>query len=381
MSAKSLHTCTLSVLALATVTVGGCTMIREFWEDHVSGIDDSLREPTGYYQHAEAVQAADRLRIPEGLEVPLQDRSMQVPPLPEGAELYPVGEDMDVRAPTAPLRSTLGMRTQWAQGEAIVWFQRGGAHGINDENDAMQVLSEVLEQMPVKIGEMSEDEYQITTEAADFNEFGSPYNQADYDSGALRYRQIYRLRIGRSPVGELGIATSLIGSMTLTATSQKNIADYLNPTEQQRFAMGFSNQIIKLIDHRATAGVAMPDQVNVLLDRDSNNRDCLSVDAPYERTWDALRAMLPKYNWNIDEYSLSNGRIKLDVKDQDSQVYHSQGVDSFEVEEGTYYIRLGVEGERSVITFYDKDDKPLPPGEVSRIYSGFAKALARQLTQ
>ena len=91
--------------------------------------------------------------------------------------------------------------------------------------------------------------------------------------------------------------------------------------------------------------------------------------------------MLPKFNWNVTEYSLSKGSIKFEADDQDAEVFHSQGVDSFALEEDDYMLRLGEENGKSVITFYDGDEKALPAATVDRIYSGFSQALSRELTE
>lgn len=373
----------LTTLSAAQLSACGVTdVVLDYWEYYMGDVDESLREPTGYYEHAEIKQLPDRLQVPAGLENPPLDRAFAVPDLPPGAESLPVGEQMDIRAPIAPLRSDVGVHSQWRAGEAIVWFEPGGAHGIHSEDEAWFLLGSVLKGMHVEPGKISDEDYILTTKSADFNEFGAPYNESDLGSRALRYRQIYRVRIGRSESGDLGIATSLIGSMTLLASTQKSVENLLSPIEQQRFAMGFSNQIIHLLEERAKAVRNIPEIVNVVLSKDSNNRDCfMVVNVPYEITWKVLHEMLPKYKWTIKSYSLSKGSIQVTIEDDDPDIYHDLGVDSFALEEEDYIIRVGIEGDNCVITFYDDHDKPLDSSLILRMYSGFSKALSRELTQ
>ena len=368
----------VSACAVLVMNLSGCTNVKEYWEYYLGGIDEYAREATGFEKVAEAKQRRGTIRVPQGLEDPKTDPTMDVPPISKKAMSYPVGDDLDIRAPVAPLRSDLGVHSQWSNGEAIVWFEQGGEHGVSSEADAWRLLGTVLKKMNIGTGKVSADQYSLTTAVRDFNEFGAPYTQADLNGGAMKYRQVYRIRIGRNQNGELGIASTLIGSMTILPLSGKNIEDVLNPIEQERFAMGFSNAIIHVLDGSSDEGTTSGNAA-VVLGRDHNGNEALMVDAHYETVWAALRKMLPEYNWEIREFSLSNGRLLVDVDDQDAELFHNKGVDSFAIDEGEYTVRVGEEDSKTVITFYDKDGMPLKAGTVDRIYSGFAQALTREL--
>ncbi len=370
----------VSACALFLMNLSGCTTVKEYWEYYLGGIDENAREATGFEKIAEAKQHGGTIRVPQGLEDPKTDPTMDVPPISKKAMSYPVGDDLDIRAPVAPLRSDLGVHSQWSHGEAIVWFEQGGEHGVSSEADAWRLLGTVLKKMNIGTGKVSADQYSLTTAVRDFNEFGAPYTPADLNGGAMKYRQVYRIRIGRNQNGDLGIASTLIGSMTILPLSGKNIEDVLNPIEQERFAMGFSNAIIHVLDGSSDEG-ATSGNAAVVLGRDHNGNEALMVDAHYETVWAALRRMLPEYNWEIKEFSLSNGRLLVDVDDQDAELFHNKGVDSFALDEGEYTVRVGEEDSKTVITFYDKDGMPLKAGTVDRIYSGFAQALTRELSR
>ncbi|GEM_PF-690147 len=378
---KAARLLAVTAAAAAITALSGCSTIREYYEYYLGGIDENAREPTGFEDVAEAKPEPDRLKVPAGLETPPKDPTMVTPLITPDAARYPVGDDLDIRAPVAPLRSDLGVHSQWSHGEAFVWFERGREHGVETEDDAWRLLGRVLKRMNIGVGKASPDSYTLTTAIAQYNEFGSRYNAADMGEGIIRYNQVYRIRVGRSQNGDLGIATALIGSMTLLPISGKNIEDELNLIEQERFAMGFSNSFIHELDRAAAEQEQGQSGFAVTLGRDHNGRECIVADARYDDTWKALRGMLPKFNWNVTEYSLSKGSIKFEADDQDAEVFHSQGVDSFALEEDDYMLRLGEENGKSVITFYDGDEKALPAATVDRIYSGFSQALSRELTE
>ncbi len=371
----------LTVMALAVSAaislLGGCTTVKDYYQRYTGELDESGREPTGYYQHADIKQYSDPVVIPQSLNVPPINEDLVVPPMPANAVNGPVGEQMDIRAPRAPYRSESGLHTQWSSGEAILWFDKNGSHGINSEQDAWLLLGKVLKSLDIKVGEESADNYELTTAARDFNEFGQPYSPADLAAGAPRYRQIYRLRIGRNYDDSLGIATQMIGSMTMLSSGYL-MPDLLDPIELQRFAMGFSNNIIHIIEDQNRVQTHGPQELNVILDTDKNGHACFVVDSSYEMTMNMLRDLFPRYEWVILEDSVNKAYLKLETEEEDADFYHERGVDSFALEDGEYYVRVGIDGDKSIITFYDDDDMPLPQSTLSRIYSGFSQALIKE---
>lgn len=371
----------LTVMALAVSAaislLVGCTTVKDYYQRYTGELDESGREPTGYYQHADIKQYSDPVVIPQSLNVPPINEDLVVPPMPANAVNGPVGEQMDIRAPRAPYRSESGLHTQWSSGEAILWFDKNGSHGINSEHDAWLLLGKVLKSLDIKVGEESADNYELTTAARDFNEFGQPYSPADLAAGAPRYRQIYRLRIGRNYDDSLGIATQMIGSMTMLSSGYL-MPDLLDPIELQRFAMGFSNNIIHIIEDQNRVQTQGPQELNVILDTDKNGHACFVVDSSYEMTMNMLRDLFPRYEWVILEDSVNKAYLKLETEEEDADFYHERGVDSFALEDGEYYVRVGIDGDKSIITFYDDDDMPLPQSTLSRIYSGFSQALIKE---
>ena len=376
------HTALAAALTLTLVQLSGCSTVRNWWQMYQGDVDTSLREPTGYYDHADVKAGTDLLVVPAGLVTPAKDQRMELPLL-QTAVRGPLGEDMDVRAPIVQLRSASGVHSVWAAGESIVWLNSQDQQNVADEAEAWALLMRVLDYMHVQVGAVTPGAYELTTAAADYNEFGTPLTLTTSAADALRYRQIYRIRIGRNAAGNIGIATSLIGSMTIATTgifsfrTSRTLSDILTPSEQERFATGFSNQIIKVMQAADAAPEAYPGQVTVTLDRDNNAQDCFVVDASYQATWDVLRHMLPDYGFEITEYSISHSSINADYTEPDPEFFRSQGIDDFGLEEGSYIIRVSIDGDKTFITFYDEDDKPLRSTAVSRLYPGFSAALAR----
>lgn len=363
----------VAIGAIPALTLSGCVTIRNYWQEYF-GMDKSSREPTGYYEHTDAEVTNNRIVVPQSLDNPGINPELQIPVVNKKLLTGPVGEAVDVRAPTAPYRSDVGCHTQWSSGEAIVWFENDGSHGIKTEDDAWMLLASVLKTMNVAVGKIAQGQYVLTTIARDFTEFGKPYDDTDADLGLKRYKQIYQIRVGRNSQGEIGIATKLVGSMTSLSSGTK-MKDVLDMIEQERFAMGFSNQIIHEIDTKNQQSAYDPDNLIVSLGQDDNNHDAILVEAPFETTMELLNGMLPRCGWKINSHSVAKAEYEVEVLDSADDLIKLGANIRLDIKHGKYKIRLGIHGSSTAITFYDENDAPLPSQEVSRLYPGFADVL------
>ena len=364
----------VAIGAIPALTLSGCVTIRNYWQEYF-GMDKSSREPTGYYEHSDAEVTNNRIVVPQSLDNPGINPELQIPVINKKLLTGPVGEAVDVRAPTAPYRSDVGCHTQWSSGEAIVWFENDGSHGIKTEDDAWMLLASVLKTMNVAVGKIAQGQYVLTTIARDFTEFGKPYDDTDADLGLKRYKQIYQIRVGRNAQGEIGIATKLVGSMTSLSSGTK-MKDVLDMIEQERFAMGFSNQIIHEIDTKNQQSAYDPDNLIVSLGQDNNNHDAILVEAPFETTMELLNGMLPRCGWKINSHSVAKAEYEVEVLDSADDLIKLGANIRLDIKHGKYKIRLGIHGSSTAITFYDEKDAPLPSQDVSRLYPGFADVLA-----
>lgn len=363
----------VAIGAIPALTLSGCVTIRNYWQEYF-GMDKSSREPTGYYEHTDAEVTNNRIVVPQSLDNPGINPELQIPVVNKKLLTGPVGEAVDVRAPTAPYRSDVGCHTQWSSGEAIVWFENDGSHGIKTEDDAWMLLASVLKTMNVAVGKIAQGQYVLTTIARDFTEFGKPYDDTDADLGLKRYKQIYQIRVGRNAQGEIGIATKLVGSMTSLSSGTK-MKDVLDMIEQERFAMGFSNQIIHEIYTKNQQSAYDPDNLIVSLGQDNNNHDAILVEAPFETTMELLNGMLPRCGWKINSHSVAKAEYEVEVLDSADDLIKLGANIRLDIKHGKYKIRLGIHGSSTAITFYDEKDAPLPSQAVSRLYPGFADVL------
>ena len=68
----------------------------------------------------------------------------------------------------------------------------------------------------------------------------------------------------------------------------------------------------------------------------------------------------------------------LDSQDQIVKLFKTRGLP---IDHGSYKIRIGLMPNACAVTFYDKDDNPLPSRVVSDIYPGFADQLVEEFSE
>ena len=363
----------LIACAGSTLSLSGCVTVKNYYQEWF-GMDKSTREVTGYYQHLDTRVYRNTVVVPEGLDNPGTNPELVIPAVNAKELNGPLGEEMDVRPPTAPLRSDVGCHTEWSEGEAIIWFEANGSHDIHTEDDAWMLLASVLKHINVAVGKIVDGEYMLTTISRDFTEFGKPYENSDADLGLKRYNQIYQIRVGRNGNGEIGIATKLIGSMTMLS-SGKGMKDTLDMIEQERFAMGFSNNIVHEIDLKNYQNEIDPDNLVITLGEDGNRHQAIMVDAPFETTNTLLQNLFDKCAWRITKHSVAKAEYEVEVlKNTDAWVVeHAKRY--LDIKTGTYKLRVGIYKDQSSISFYDEKDNPLQNQDVTRLYPGFAEVM------
>lgn len=369
----------LFVCALPAFVMSGCVSIKNQYQK-VFGVDESMQESTGYYSYLDAELSNNSIVVPEGLDNPGKNSQLKVPAVNPNTLRGNVGEKVDVRPPAAPFRADFGSYTQWIDNEAIVWFEKDGTHGIRSEDDAWMLIDSMLRSMKVAIGEVADGQYILTTVESDFTDYGKPYTELDEDNGILRYRQIYQLRVGRNSANEIGIACRLLKSDRYLSNGYSASKD-LEPVEQERFTMGFSNNIIHALNERFVENSYDPENLVVTLGKDNNGHDAILVEAPFDTTNKILVRTFPRIGWSVTAHSVAKAQYDIQVLDSSDELVMYTNSTLLDIDQGTYKIRVGIHGNMSAITLYDKDDAPVPYEVVSRIYQGFAHALEVQFAE
>ena len=369
----------VALASLSATVLPGCVTVSNYKQE-LFGLDKSTRESTGYYEYQEATLKRNTIVVPDNLDNPGQNQELQVKTRNLDDLNGKLGEEVDVRPPTAPYRSDLGCHSQWVGGEAIVWFDPRGTHGINTEDDAWMLIDATLRRASIGVAQIGQGQYVLTTLPRDFNEYATPYTADDEELGLLKYSQTYQMRVGRNNFGEIGIATKILSSAT-RLSNDTNMEDLLTLVEQERFAMGLSNLVVHELDVRHEISEYDPDHLVITLGRDNNNHDAILVEAPFDTTSKILASAFGKVGWSIKSHSVEKAQFEVEVLDSDDDIFGFSNARALPINHGTYKIRIGLHQNVCAITIYDKEDRPLKSEVMANIYPGFAEVLQEEFSQ
>ena len=113
----------VSVFGGSALMLSACNTVSDAWNFVTDDSDDSLRTPTGYYEHTDAQELQDPLAVPGDLSQPFTDRTLDVPPVVVSDQSRTmVGERMDVRPPVVSQVNEMGVEIMNQNGDAVVWF-------------------------------------------------------------------------------------------------------------------------------------------------------------------------------------------------------------------------------------------------------------------
>lgn len=335
--------------------------------------DDSLRTPTGYYDHAEAKEGSDPLKVPAGITPPYTDKTFDIPVVsPSEKSRQMIGENMDIRPPVVSQVTESGVDIVRKDENAVVWFLPYNQFNIRDEHLAWSYLTEALKYMKIPVAATNEARYELTTGSSRFNACGEPYDEVSDSVLAESFNQVYQIKVGHAQQGQIGYFIALKSSTSSETAQEPTLVHKAN------FTSGFANALIKTMSIQNMASEVIPDYVEVVLGRDNNDQDALIVNAGYNSTWNVMRGTLDSYGMKVEEYSISRSTYKVEISEEDPEFYRSQGVEPFGLPEGTYIVRLAVSGDNTVITFYNEDDKPITAAQTARLYPGFSRAITQQ---
>lgn len=389
---SSLKSRTVALVAAASagaaVLLSACSTVSDAWDSITDDSDSSLRTPTGYYEHTDSRQQADALKVPAGLAKPYVDHSLDIPVVQttKTSQSF-VGENMDIRPPVIGQTSELGANIVSNGENAIVWFQPYGKLRVTTPEQAWTLLKASIAYLNIPVKNVDDRNFSIVTGLADLDATGSIYDDVNEDVGARHYRQSFRIDVGYSKTPGLGQGYNqrqigyfiTLNNGNVTDSDGDAVKDKFNTIQRRNLAVGFGNTIINAVAKQTAPAEIIPDNVQVLLGRDNNGQNAFIVNAPYNAAWNVMRGVVnDKYGFSLQEYSVSRSSITVKYSDESADFYRNQGVSPVILDSGKYIIRLGVNGDKTIVTIYDEDDKPLSAQKVAALYPGISSLITKE---
>lgn len=344
---------------------------------------ESLRAPTGYYEHSDAVSKPDMLKVSGALSQPYKDKTYEIPPVNADSRSQSlIGASMDVRAPIVSQVSSAGVDIQTLKDDSsVVWFAQSGRYAVTDTGRAWNYLHSVLDYLKLETADSNNADKSLIVKSGFFTSYGAPYDEYALEAELLRYRQSYRIQVVKSPAGRVGYKISLLSSETLDPEydSVKFTTDVINPVQKGSFTAGLGNTLIKGMIQQSKPAEVLPDNVQVLLSRDNNGQDAFLIRAPYKPSWEVLHGVFSQFGFDVTKYSISGSNFRISYEEPDPDDYAGRNVNLVALEEGDYTVRVSVGAQNTtLVTFFDSEGNPLKTDIIAAVYPVFSSLISEE---
>ncbi len=316
------------------------------------------------------------IAIPESLVKPKQNQKFLIPLVEtEG----PIGEDMDIRAPSLVLPISASTRVEGHDGEAKVWFDQT----LNDK-DLLELIRGVVKQ------KVKQDKVELQSTNADNTVFDSAWYTSEKETGLWMFKEVeeteqvrYRYSLGSKPHGrsvsvEVDVIEYLKKDSTGTTTE-------INAIDKQRAEMNQLNQIIGEVDfkyrefNRDTILKKIKDKV-LTIGMNSNNDETYIVAMDTDLLWSNLPQFFVEYGFTVTDLDESKKLFFVDFVKPGTGFWENIWGDDkpqLDLPDGKYRFDLNNMGEdKTSLILLDESGTPLPLETIEKLLPVMEKGLS-----
>jgi len=358
-----------------------------------SSVSNKQAEGGFAYQNTPEAQP---LVIPEPLNKPSQHKDFFI--TDKINHQGPIGENMDIRAPSLVMPIAASSRVVDESGISIIWFdkvledkdlldfiekvviekmQTDGITFNTVQEDKEVTLSKVIEGA-TSLKETSIDRKGIKTKILESDwyhdevDVGWLYSEIE-SSTSLRFRyQLLAKPHGRS----VSLRVSLIDFLK---TDQKGGSKTMDPIDKQRAEKAMLNAIISLVDYnyriqQRENRLTRANQKLVTLGKNVEAEDAFVVEMAADKLWDNMPVFFEKHGFTITDLNESKKIYYVDFVKPETSVWDAIWGDDapvVDVSEAHYQFvltPLDEVNEKTSVTIYNASGEPLPMATLERIF-------------
>lgn len=302
----------------------------------------------------------------------------------------PVGENMDIRAPSLVLPLAASSRTVAESSDAIIWFDK-----VLEDKDLLifvknslisQLMSDDVSYDTIDIAKSTNPDDKGTTEVYEsqwyHNEVETGWLFTDIElSTSMRFRYEFFLKPhGRS----LSLKVSLVDYMkTDDAGGSKSI----DPIDKQRAEMAMLNEIIGQVDYnyrlqQRENRLMRANQKLVTIGENKESESAYVVEMGLDNLWDNMPIFFEKHGFTISDLNETNKIYYVDFTKPEISLWDSIWGDErpvVEVSDAKYQFVLAPlddKNQKTSVTIYNADGEPLSSEVLERIFPVMESGLS-----
>lgn len=340
-----------------------------------SGVDNKRAQ--GDFDYAEK-QEPKEFVVPDNLDKPATNQEFVI--TDNINHQGPVGEKVDIRAPSLVLPVASSSRTIAGSGEAIIWFDK-----VLEDKDLFVFIKDAL------ISQLTSDDVgyeRINLESAKDSRgtaeiFESQWYHSEVEAGwlftnielstSMRFKyDLYLKPHGRS----VSLKVSLIDYMK---TDKDGGSKVIDPIDKQRAEMAMLNEIVSQVDYNYRLALRenrlmRANQKLVTIGENKESENAYVVEMSLENLWDNMPIFFEKHGFTISDLNESNKIYYVDFTKPETSIWDSIWGDEqpvIEVNDAKYQFVLAPldeKDQKTSVSIYDADGEALSLDVLEQIF-------------
>ncbi len=294
----------------------------------------------------------------------------------------PVGENMDIRAPSLVLPIAASSRVVSESGEAIIWFDK-----VFEDKDLLvfiknalisQLMSDDVSYDTVSSSKPSGDNLKGTSEV-----YESQWYHSEVETGwlftdvelstSMRFRYEFYLKPhGRS----VSLKVSLIDYMK---TDNDGGTKSIDPIDKQRAEMAMLNEVVGQVDYnyrlqQRENRLMRANQKLVTIGENKESETAYVVEMSLDNLWDNMPIFFEKHGFTISDLNETNKIYYVDFVKPETSIWDSIWGDDqpvIEVSDAKYQFVLAPlddKNQKTSVSIYNANGEPLTLEVLERIF-------------
>jgi len=342
-----------------------------------SGVDSKRAQ--GSFDYAKK-QESKEFVVPDNLDTPKKQQEFLI--TNKINHQGPVGQNMDVRAPSLVLPIAAGSRVISESSESIIWFDK-----ILEDKDLLvfiknclisQLMSDDVSYDAIDVTKPSEDGSKGKSEVYEsqwyYSEIETGWLFTDIElSTSMRFRYEFFLKPhGRS----VSLKVSLIDYMK---TDKDGGSKTIDPIDKQRAEMAMLNEIVAQVDYsyrlqQRENRMMRANQKLVTIGENKESEAAYIVEMGLDNLWDNMPIFFEKHGFTINDLNETNKIYYVDFAKPETSIWDSIWGDEspvIEVNDAKYQFVLASiddKNQQTSVSIYNADGEPLSLAVLERIF-------------
>jgi len=342
--------------SLLSIAISGCSAVNN-------------KQASGDFDYA-TKQEAKEIAVPAGLTAPNKKNDFYVE---NNINLQgPVGENVDVRAPSLALPIAASTRVESDNKQAKIWFDQ-----ILDDKDLKSFIHQAVKE------QLESDDIALDVIDAENNIFESQWYNDETEGGFWLFENVestesmrFRFQLEAKPHGRsVALIVTLVDYMKTDSTGKNTEIDLIDKT---RFEIKMLNEVVSQVDYmyrsqKRENRLMRANQQLVSLGINHKEEPAYLVEMDLDSLWSNMPIFFEEYSFTVTDLNETKKLYYVDFVKPNISLWESIWGDSapeLELAEGQYQFVLAPkvdDKEQTSVTILDADGNALSQSQLVKL--------------